>query len=843
MYLKSLTVKGFKSFAHPITLEFTQGVSCIVGPNGSGKSNILDAIEWCLGEQGVKSLRANSMDDIIFFGSTAKQRLSRADVICTFDNEDRKIPIDFSEVEIKRAIFREGTSQYFLNGEQVRLNYIQKLLSNAGLGRQMHVIVGQGKLDSVLSAPPEKRRAFIEEAAGILDYRYRKEKAVRQLDSILVDMTRLNDIVEELKKQAGPLKRQAKIASESEEIKNQTRTTKSILLLDDYIEAKSAQGDIVKEFEKSSITQKQLLEEMNKLRKEVLQLETAASNDSEEVQKINQIWQELILESEKLRTFITVTSEKIKLESSKPFAPVSSADKKLLEDIEKIEKSLEEKIQKHHKGETKIASLKSKIDTLSLTLDADSDNDFSIAKGFLDKKFLSSWYEKHPEKSLSQIGAINNESDFAGIIKSIADRFFVFDNIDNAKKHLLKKGTDFACLLNGDIIISSQMFQSYENMETLEEVYLAAKQDLSNQAEIQEKLELLISAENKELSKLKEQQKKIMQEQEMQTAENVKKLKAQLEDADKNLDAVNKKISDIELERTEVSKTVLSSDSHISKLRNKIDKINEKLNSNKDATHKIDLQKSELEMTLNSFRAKAVESLGAAIEELEKENSSISFPLDDNQKADYLLALDKLTVKLARLGRVNPLALEEYESIQERYTYLSDQYNDLEKTRVNLKKIISDLEEKIDASFNLAFDDTAREFDKIFQQLFPGGAGKLVLTDSENGAGIDVIASPEGKKMISLNLMSGGERSLIALAMLVAIFKARPSPFYILDEVEAALDDVNLQRVLKLFETLKSSSQLMIITHQKSTMEVADTLYGVTMKGDGITRVYSHKVK
>jgi chromosome segregation protein len=210
------------------------------------------------------------MDDIIFFGSSAKERLSRADVICSFDNSDRKIPIDFSEVEIKRAIFREGTSQYFLNGEQVRLNYIQKLLSNAGLGRQMHVIVGQGKLDSVLSAPPEKRRAFIEEAAGILDFRYRKEKASRQLDSILVDMTRLNDIIEELKKQAGPLKRQAKIASESEQIHQKAHYTKSVLLINDYIQTKEQQNSIISNFEKSNFAEEKLLEEVNKKRKEVL---------------------------------------------------------------------------------------------------------------------------------------------------------------------------------------------------------------------------------------------------------------------------------------------------------------------------------------------------------------------------------------------------------------------------------------------------------------------------------------------------------------------------------------------------------------------------------------------
>ncbi|MDR2799544.1 MAG: AAA family ATPase, partial [Bifidobacteriaceae bacterium] len=809
MYLKSLTVKGFKSFAHPITLQFAQGVSCIVGPNGSGKSNILDAIEWCLGEQGTKNLRANSMDDIIFFGSSAKERLSRADVICLFDNSDRKIPIDFSEVEIKRAIFREGTSQYFLNGEQVRLNYIQKLLSNAGLGRQMHVIVGQGKLDSVLSAPPEKRRAFIEEAAGILDFRYRKEKASRQLDSILVDMTRLNDIIEELKKQAGPLKRQAKIASESEEIHQKTHYTKSVLLLNDCMQAKEQQNSIISNFEKSNFAEEKLLEEVNKKRKEVLELETAASNNSEEVQKINKIWQELILESEKFRTLATVTREKIKLEKAKPFAPASQSDKELLENIEKAEKNLGRLIDKHHKNETKIASLKSKIDTLSFTLQSEEENELAIAKAFLQKKTLENWLEKHPEKPLSEIGAIDKSSEFSNALKSVADRFFIFKNSDAAKKHLLKKVNDFAILPNGDIIILSSIFRKFENSQTLEDISRAAKSDLENVMKHSDDLELLIASENKKLSDLKVKHKALIDAFESKTEKAIKEFEAQLEEAEKGLDSVNKKISDIEAERNSVSKSVLSGDSNISKLRAEIDKINEKLNSNKDATHKIDLQKNELEIVLKSLRDKAIESLGASIEEIEKSINDIALPLNNEKKAEFLNNLDKLNAKLARLGRVNPLALEEYESIQERFNYLQEQYSDLEKTRTNLKKIISDLEEKIDASFNFAFEDTAKEFQKIFQQLFPGGAGKLILTNSESGtAGIDVIASPEGKKMISLSLMSGGERSLIALAMLVAIFKARPSPFYILDEVEAALDDVNLQRVLKLFETLKSSSQL-----------------------------------
>ncbi|MDR3152549.1 MAG: AAA family ATPase, partial [Bifidobacteriaceae bacterium] len=851
----------FKSFASPQTLHFAEGVSCIVGPNGSGKSNILDAIEWCLGEQGTKNLRAEAMDDIIFFGSSARDKLSRADVICVFDNSDHKIPVDFSEVQIRRVLFRQGVSQYYLNGEQVRLNYIQKLLSNAGLGRQMHVIVGQGKLDSVLSASPQKRRAFIEEAAGILDYRYRKEKAARQLDNILGDMTRLNDIIEELKKQVAPLKRQAKMASQSDELHSKSHNIKSIILLDDYYLAKKELDTINKEFYNKEAVSKNILEEITQKRQAVLQLEEKATGKSSASGQINLVWGQLVGLAEKYRSFVVLLYERIKLNSNRPYNPSSLEDKKVFQSIEIKEKALKDLLQKHHANETAMASLKAKIDTLLIALDNDG-GDILKAGNIFPKKFLQKWFDEKPNKALSELGLADIDFEFKELFSQILEKFYIFANLETAKKHLEKYPTHFAILTNGDMIVTSSVFTDLDKdgFLVMKNALGEAKKEIAKTKMSQANLDLKIGLINKELADLNNKKAKVLQKYETDILAIDQKLKTALEKAEKNLVIIDKRILDLEIFQKEISKELIFRDSNINQLRKTIDKLSDDLNSHRDSSHEIDLKRQQVEIKINQFRQAAVENLHQNIEQLEKalitpeiENSSIktpvqsndkslSFPLSEVSKQQYSYDLDKLAGKLARLGKVNPLALEEYESINKRLEFLVSQYDDLEKTRINLKKIVRDLSHKINASFELAFQDTAKEFDIIFKELFPGGQGKLVLTDEEGGAGIDVKASPVGKKMISLSLMSGGERSLIALAMLVAIFKARPSPFYILDEVEAALDDVNLQRVLKLFNSLKSSSQLMVITHQKSTMEVADTLYGVTMRGDGITHILSHRL-
>ncbi|MDR3128349.1 MAG: chromosome segregation protein SMC [Bifidobacteriaceae bacterium] len=848
MFLKSLKLKGFKSFAQTTTLNFAQGVSCVVGPNGSGKSNILDAIEWCLGEQGTKNLRANSMEDVIFFGSKGRDKLGRADVICTFDNSDNKIPLQFSEVEIRRVLFRDGNSQYYLNGEQVRLNYIQKLLSKAGLGKQMHIIVGQGKLDSVLSAPPDKRRAFIEEAAGILDYRYRKVKTTRQLDNILLDMTRLNDIIEEIKKQATPLKRQAKIASQSQTLKDESRRLQATLLLDNYYAVKNQLDRIDKSFDNKTVLEKGLLDKIAKQRQLVLELESQTTGNSSEVKEINSVWHQLISLAEKYRSFINLSYEKSKLNSTRPFIPESKTDKSLFSEIEKAELDLKKLLDKYHTNETKIASQKAKIETLSLALDDKDTQAISVAKAVLPKVDLQKWLKNNPKKSLSELDVINKVSQYSQLAKAIFNKFFIFDKLAQAKEYLSKNPQHFAVLANGDILINSNMFSDFKDgsFEFMQNVKVQAQIDLQQVKAEQTNLSLLISQTNKILGDLKAQTDELTKNHQANISKINKNLKAGISQAQTNLSKVENRIVDIEKYRSAIMSSVTLSDSNISKVRREIDLLNQELTEHRQGLHKTELQKQQLQITINQLRSQAVENLSATVEDLDKEiiqiNSDLSFPLDVQAKHDFEINLDKLAVKLAQLGKVNPLALEEYELLQDRYNYLSKQYDDLDKTRLDLKKIIVDLTKRIDTAFQLAFQDTAKEFEIIFKDLFPGGTGKLVLVDTDNGQGIDVKASPEGKKLISLSLMSGGERSLIALAMLVAIFKARPSPFYILDEVEAALDDINLQRVLKLFNSLKHSGQLIIITHQKSTMEVADTLYGVTMRGDGISKVITHKI-
>ncbi|MDR3116312.1 MAG: hypothetical protein LBT91_00510, partial [Bifidobacteriaceae bacterium] len=542
--------------------------------------------------------------------------------------------------------------------------------------------------------------------------------------------------------------------------------------------------------------------------------------------------------------FVALLYERIKLNSNRPYNPSSLEDKKVFQSIEIKEKALKDLLQKHHANETVMASLKAKIDTLLIALDNDG-GDILKAASIFPKKFLQKWFDEKPNKALSELGLADIDFEFKELFSQILEKFYIFANLENAKKHLEKYPTHFAILTNGDMIVTSSVFTDLdkEGFLVMKNALGDAKKEIAKTKTNQTNLDLKIGLINKELADLNSKKAKVLQKYETDILAIDQKLKTALEKAEKNLVAIDKRILDLEIFQKEISKELISRDSNINQLRKTIDKLSDDLNSHRDSSHEIDLKRQQVEIKINQFRQAAVENLHQNIEQLEKTlDKSLSFPLSEISRQQYSLDLDKLAGKLARLGKVNPLALEEYEAINKRLEFLASQYDDLEKTRINLKKIVRDLSHKINTSFELAFQDTAKEFDIIFKELFPGGQGKLVLTDEEGGAGIDVKASPEGKKMISLSLMSGGERSLIALAMLVAIFKARPSPFYILDEVEAALDDVNLQRVLKLFNSLKSSSQLMVITHQKSTMEVADTLYGVTMRGDGITHILSHRL-
>jgi chromosome segregation protein len=1167
VHLKSLTLKGFKSFANPTTFLLEKGVTAVVGPNGSGKSNVVDALAWVMGEQGAKTLRGGKMEDVIFAGTATKGPLGRAEVSLTIDNTDGALPIDYTEVTISRTLFRNGGSEYAINGEACRLLDVQELLSDTGLGREMHVIVGQGMLDGVLKATPEERRGFIEEAAGILKHRRRKEKTERKLEAMKGNLTRLNDLAGEVRRQLKPLSQQAETARQAQGIASVVRDAKARLMAAEVVALlegldKTSQSEADRKAERNIL--KQQLDE-NNLRLNVLENEQMSS----EVEVARSLAFSFDTVTEKFRTMLAIANQRVALLTSQKTLSASQVDPAEIEEQAKLAQesvieltvsveslkgglrdaelnrdearailenfdnqsaklsaeiaafdiqltklsneadlnqaklvSAEQELSRHaealgeanarhlvaianyesleaelsfgstkdnsfeleyekaqdlvtavagnieslrdelHASERERDSLLAKRSALNLMLeqkdgstelnasglkgirglvashmkvDAGYEVAISAALGTLADAILADNRSSALEavellkannsgyveliiadvenkdkptnlpKIIGAVNAVDVVSAPAGILSNLVNVLIVED-IEEAKKlyvsqpqvaklvlitkdgdvlseHVIrggsgqqpsklelvaesdsaqsrlevvakiienlkselassrvkettaKEGTARALAelkkndaelalhaeklgrarvqveaLDGErarlervastaregISIAESVVQGAKdahlefskrdrpNLDTSSRVGLSNALDVARQAETDVKVELGSATErlNVETSRAKS-----LRDQIGDALDAIEKSKAaaqlqarQLANAQLVLELLPVAISAIE-KSAQVAKLSLhdleskrrNQNEELVRLRGETSTVQNRLSALTQTVHDIELSNHEKRLNLANLVSKASEELSLDQQVLvteygpdqlipDAENPETPKPFVKSEQQKRLHDAERL---LERLGRVNPLALEEFAALEQRHKFLTEQLTDLTQTRSDLLEIIKELDSKMQSIFEEAFEDTKRAFEQVFPMLFPGGTGSIYLTDHDNmlTTGLEVSVKPAGKRIERLSLLSGGERSLAALALLVAIFKARPSPFYILDEVEAALDDANLGRLLDIFLDLKKSSQLVIITHQKRTMEIADALYGVSMRRDGISAVVSQRLE
>ena len=1164
MHLKSLTLKGFKSFAQPTTFQFERGVTCVVGPNGSGKSNVVDALAWVMGEQGAKTLRGGKMEDVIFAGTATKGPLGRAEVMLTIDNADGALPIEYSEVTISRTLFRSGGSEYAINGEPCRLLDVQELLSDSGLGREMHVIVGQGQLDSVLRASPEERRGFIEEAAGILKHRRRKEKTERKIDAMQANLAILSDLAGEVRRQLKPLGQQAEIAREAQNIASQARDAKSRILASDIVQIQSSlettatsesqrrsERNILQEMlsentqrlgqlESPELNQKldrarQVSFDFDSLQERIRSISNIASaraallesNDQEqskfdassitvdiekaelemvrfqeEVTRLNQdlkiaeenrnVAREALeafyskaqeqnsliskydLDLAEFANNVKVAESKLEafrnektrheeilsaarsrhLEQSRQYQelesllsqnqPVASnlesnyeaAQRAVSEATAKIE-SLRDQL---HEAEREKDALAGKRSALNLTLEQKDGassltkaqlrgirglvaNHMRIEPGFEQAiaaalgSLADALVAEDMESGLSalehlkrtdggrveiiiadvdirselslgnQIAGAKLASEVVsapdGILKLLSTVVIV-DDLDSARNYFRSSGEDRQVITKqGDVLTravlrggssskpskvelvaerdaaEAALTRLSSRIETLSSELAQAKSNelasknsakqslaelneqdakLASQAEKLGRIRVQVEALQSELDRLssvaESNDQAIAQAlQELEAAisrlrefENQGRPQQSMSDRERLSEALEKERSKeldirvelgaaeerirVESEKSENLKNQLDSSraavekalasakartaqlrsakqvlkllpvliasvsessnqakreynrleqersdqfQELTKVRGDIAAIQQKLSELTQSVHDIELQNHEKRLNLANLVTRAQEELGLDEQTLLAEYGPDQLiPSEDEEKEPEIFNRDAQVQRLKdaeklleKLGRVNPLALEEFAALEQRHKFLTDQLQDLTETRKDLIKIIADLDEKMQVIFSDAFQDTKKAFEKVFPVLFPGGTGSIFLTDPDNllTSGLEVNVKPAGKKIERLSLLSGGERSLAAVALMVSIFKARPSPFYVMDEVEAALDDANLGRLLSLFEDLRVNSQLIIITHQKRTMEIADALYGVSMKSDGISAVVGQRLR
>ncbi len=1180
MYLKSLTMKGFKSFASGTTLQLEPGITCIVGPNGSGKSNVVDALAWVMGEQGAKSLRGGKMEDVIFAGTSGRAPLGRAEVQLTIDNTDGALPIEYAEVTISRTMFRNGGSEYAINGQTCRLLDVQELLSDSGIGREMHVIVGQGQLDSILHATPEDRRGFIEEAAGVLKHRKRKEKALRKLEATEGNLTRLADLTNEIRRQLKPLGRQAEVARKAAVVQADVRDARARLLADDLATARTS---LAQEIADESV----LLErkaEVERLiagfRERETALEAALREDLPALAAAQETWFGLSGLRERLRGTQSLADERVRNAHSASAQPeetgrdpdelearaerVAAEEAGILAEVEaergrleaavesrqaaeeahaaedrriaglqraaadrreglarlhgqvnglrsraaaadeevgRLESasaaaadraeearrqytSLESRIAGLDAGEEGLdaeheqaadalaaledrlvdlrerlttaererASLAARKDALGLGLNRKDGAGALLAAGEGVSGLLGSvaalltvrpGFEAAIAAALggaadavavsdveSAVGAIGRLKDEdlgrAGLVlggaidaegeqptlppgathavevvevpdhlraalSRLLHRIAVVDDLEAARRLVAELPEVTAVTREGDVLGAhfaaggssrapsllevqaaydeaeaaharaghsverltfetqaaererasaaerveatlsrlhesdaamaavaeelaqygstarsagadvTRMAQQIEAAATARETArtqlaeletrLAAAQEApeeepdttererlaeaaraARQSEMEARLQLRTAEERaKALAGRADQlRRQARGEREARARARERRLRLQREGEvgravsaalTQVLARLEVSITAATVERTRVEDGRAGREQELRAVREQLRTGARELDELVNSAHRDEMARTQQRMRIEQLEERALDELGLDADGLLAEYGpdqpvpTLLVSEDGGEPVEgEPTAYDRETQTkrlrsaeraLQMLGRVNPLALEEFSALEERHRFLTEQLEDLRRTRRDLLDIVKEVDERVEQVFTAAYRDVTAAFDHVFARLFPGGEGRLVLTNPDDmlTTGIEVEARPPGKKVKRLSLLSGGERSLVAVAFLVALFKARPSPFYILDEVEAALDDTNLGRLLEIYEELRESSQLLVITHQKRTMEVGDALYGVTMRGDGVSAVISQRLR
>ncbi|MFD5033478.1 AAA family ATPase [Streptomyces sp. NPDC058405] len=1239
MHLKAMTLRGFKSFASATTLRFEPGITCVVGPNGSGKSNVVDALSWVMGEQGAKSLRGGKMEDVIFAGTTGRPPLGRAEVSLTIDNSDGALPIDYAEVTITRIMFRNGGSEYQLNGDTCRLLDIQELLSDSGIGREMHVIVGQGQLDSVLHADPMGRRAFIEEAAGVLKHRKRKEKALRKLDAMQANLARVQDLTDELRRQLKPLGRQAAVARRAAVIQADLRDSRLRLLADDLVRLREALRTEIAD-EAALKQRKEAAEGRLKaaLAREA-ELEDEVRRLAPRLQRAQQTWYELSQLAERVRGTISLADARVKsattapaderrgrdpedmereaarireqeaeleaaLEAAEHALEDTSAHRAVLErelaaeerrlkdaaraiadrreglarlngqvnaarsraasaqaEIGRLAAARDEARERAAAAQEEYEQLKAEVDALdaddhemgeryetarralsdaeaalsaareaattaereraalaarrealalglrrkdgtgallaardrlsgllgpaaelltvtpgyeipvaaalgvaadavavsgpataaealrllrkqdagrAVLLLSDGRPDGGVPAQAGDETRAAGRAEPGqaggvPGRATGPVGAVPGQggaqqSDgtsavadravgtavvggsapyvmdlvrgpgaLMGAVRRLVRDMVVVGTLEDAEDLVAARPTLTAVTAEGDVLGAHFAQGGSAGAPSLLEVQASVDEAAAGLAELAVRCEELAEAQHRatgrraecaalveelgERRRAADREKSAVSgrlgrlsgqargaageaertaaaaakaqdalerataeaeelaerllvaqeapvEEEPDTAvrdrlaadganarqtemearlqvrtheERVKGLAGRAEALDRAARAereararaeqrrarlrheaqvagavaagarqllahVEVSVVRAEAERVAAEAAKAERERELVAERNQGRELKGELDKLTDSVHRGEVLGAEKRLRIEQLEAKALEELGVEpaglIAEYGPDQLVAPSPAaegevlpDDpehprNQPRPYARAEQEKRLKSAerayqQLGKVNPLALEEFAALEERHKFLSEQLEDLKKTRADLLLVVKEVDERVEQVFTEAYRDTARQFEGVFSRLFPGGEGRLILTDPDHmlTTGVDVEARPPGKKVKRLSLLSGGERSLTAVALLVSIFKARPSPFYVMDEVEAALDDTNLQRLIRIMQELQESSQLIVITHQKRTMEVADALYGVSMQGDGVSKVISQRLR
>jgi chromosome segregation protein len=867
MYLKSIVVNGFKSFAEKVNIDLSNKINVVVGPNGSGKSNVVDAISWVLGTQSPGALRTNKMEDVIFAGTEKLSEKGFAEVYLNFVVDPEKFN-GSEEISIGRKLYRDGASEYFMNGLNCRLLDIQEFLGDLGIGKQQHTIISQGQIAEILNSKPEDHRVTIEEAAGILPFKLKKDKALRRIESGEKEIKRAKDVLREINKQLKPLKIQAEQAQEHESLSASLLESKTNLNLLKYKNFNTKENESIKDL-------KMICEKLDFISTSSKDAKTQKSNLTKELGQgvsVSSLFKDysnkLTTKSEQVKSVAQIATERLDnldRETIREEKRLSDLQNKVLTNTLTINDLSNKLISK----KDTLSDLNKRLEHLNKQINENNKNQsasLEVNEAILEKDldYLKGIINKLESSLLTSEANVNKwENDK----KSTQD---VLDSYSSViSKKILLKNSFSKVKKNINTIVNRELDVTKENLNVLKSEYksnvdiLNSKMEqqniISNNSSYKEELKIQEIKLRKNLNSL-EDEITSRSNQLVSAAEQIKFLTNENSELQITIDEIHyAPNNDYKLElETIISKStdliqVLNNSAHsmllqadvyeqkhgnknskILELDNEIENFNKSYLMFNEEKGNISIKNAEYSSEKAHYYSTLKNMYGVENSVIDSFNSAL---YNQNELEDDIKIIEN---SLEDIGVVNYLAKTDYEQLNARHQEISISIEDLTTSKKELLTHIKEIEVEIEFRIDSSFNSISVHFGEIFEQLFPGGKGSLELTNKENllETGIEINVQPKGKKVKKLSLLSGGERSLAAIAFLFAIFKSFPSPFYILDEVEAALDDANLHRMINLLNYVRDDAQFIIVTHQQQTMHAGDVLYGVTMEPGSGSRIF-----
>ena len=832
MRLNKIEIKGFKSFGDKTIINFNSGVTGIVGPNGCGKSNIVDAIRWVLGEQKTSLLRSDKMENVIFNGSKSRKKLQLAEVSISFDNTKNLIPTEYSNVSVTRKYFRSGDSEYLLNDVKCRLKDITNLFLDTGISSNNYAIIELSMVDNILNDKDNSRLSLFEEAAGISKFRKRKKETFNKIKLTEADLDRVDDLIYEIEKNLRSLKRQA---NQTEKYYTYKDEYKNLSINVALLTSKETLSSLDSNKKKLSVLEDENIKVSTDLAKKNSSLEAAKSSLIPHEKKLSKIQNELNQILDKIRKHEEskrIKSEKYKLVNEK----IEDLKNRIKFDKESNKRS-EFSINSISK-EVKISE--KKLKTILNSLDETKKEYIKYEEQLKDKNISVSDI-KEVENHFKDL---RNSLDSMYLKRSQLEKLIVIDKID--KNNVLKKIKSLDLdidIVNKKIKIIEKLFKT-ENKELIKinKLFTNKSKDLSNNEINYNKLK------NKVDSLIKEVEYKTItfKSNENRIEENIKLLKKSEKEIlllSTDSDSKDNKLINLYDEKSSCEMKLESFENEYYKLKSNIDLDDtsiKELQNKKDINGSIiDELKSNIyndELELNSVNQRISVEF-----DIELKKCNVDEKFIDNRSIEKLnKRKDKIKDKLEKIGQINPLAMEAYKEIKERHEFITKEKSDLIEAKESLIKTINEIDKVAKESFLASFDKIKNNFKTVFRSLFTEDDDcDLVINDEENPleSTIEIMAKPKGKKPLTINQLSGGEKTLTATSLLFAIYLLKPAPFCIFDEVDAPLDDNNIDKFNKIINKFSNTSQFIIVTHNKRTMNNADIIYGITMPEQGVSKV------